>query len=233
MRPPHTPYGNCEKCKVPVIWIRTASDKRIPVLRADLRGGIVQPAEIFDRSVHVAHHRAQCDGKSTGPSAAIAAGAAARKPATAAPQAKAKVPEPIFGLTLAQPLAWAVTWAGLRELPIHWTPSTMPPWLAIHAGPDYDAAAAERFPTAPPPAKLPRDHVVAVARVEACTEGRWLIKPALAVHPVPCPSGGAALWMLPTGILTLVREVARSAKRDPVQPQDQEPLLPTGLPYDQ
>jgi hypothetical protein len=123
---------------------------------------------------------------------------------------------PILGLTLMQPWAWAICYAGKRIENRRWAPGQ---WafgkrLAIHAGKKYDREAdvfIKRLGFAPPgPDEIVRGAVVATARLAmlvTVSADPWFFGPfgwqledvAVLPEPIPC-TGLQGLWRLPPGV---------------------------------
>ena len=55
-----SPYSRCSHCHTPIVWLKTRSDKSLPVLRVDRNAETVKAEEIYDRIVHVPHFAKEC-----------------------------------------------------------------------------------------------------------------------------------------------------------------------------
>lgn len=235
-----SPYANCKICRKPIVWLTTRSGKNIPVLRVDRNEEKVQAHETYDRVIHVSHF--------CGTGRAASLGANARRPGMSGPpfvdrilddeearhpffQPKQEAKQlPIWGYTLPQPWAWAITWIReIRELPAKWVPKAPPPWwIALHAGQVYDEQAAKHIQgricvPVPPPSALARDQIVAVCEFQGARETEdgalWRVGKVTPILPVPAP-GGEALWALSRETLAIVRLATSEARKRPLCESD-------------
>lgn len=249
MRARSSPYANCKSCRKPIVWLKTRSDKNIPVLRVDRNGEAVKAEEIFDRVVHEAHF-ADCKNAAAHrtPRTAAAAPPVQPWPERALDDEEWRHPSfpgsfsrlrptqqeakqlPIWGYTLVQPWAWAITWIReIREIPAKWAPKAPPPWwIALHAGQVYDEMAAKHLQgricvPVPPPGELARDQIVAVCEFQGARETEdgalWRVGTVTPILPVPAP-GGEALWPLSRETLAIVRLATSEARKRPLCESD-------------
>jgi hypothetical protein len=132
-----------------------------------------------------------------------------------------KVKREIRGLTVWQPHAWAIAYAGKDHENRTWRPPSnmIGHFLAIHAGKRVDGEGLEylrlHHGIVPPAGSLVTGAIIAVARLVGWTEfspSRWFVGPigwqltdvVVLPKPVPC-DGRQKLWELDGDMLHQVR----------------------------
>jgi hypothetical protein len=146
---------------------------------------------------------------------------------------------PLHALTLIQPWAWAIAYAGKDVENRSWHP---PRWLvgnhlAIHAGKKIDEESIEMLAIElelAVPRPIVTGAIVAVARVLGDFESAdtllatrrypggtpwyvegaigWMLDDVVAIEPVPC-RGAQGLWPVPHDVVPIVRERWEEARR--------------------
>ena len=133
----------------------------------------------------------------------------------------------IRGITLYQPMAWAIAAGHKRIENRRWKPWGGVTHLAVHAGQKYDRRYVDFIEglgvAVPERAELVFGAVIAVARLAGYVEVSsdpwftgpygWLLADVVAVEPIACP-GALGLWQLPQAVLERVRGLA--SKKKPV-----------------
>lgn len=125
----------------------------------------------------------------------------------------------IKGLTLWQPWAWAVAYAGKQVENRSWKPprQLVGEWIAIHAGQRFDRSAVQQIRELGIELAAEcsqKGVIVAVARLVGVVEESadpwfvgpvgWVLGEVQAVKPLPC-SGSQGLWNLPPDVLAELR----------------------------
>jgi hypothetical protein len=127
-------------------------------------------------------------------------------------------------LTIHQPWAWAIAHAGKRIENRTWKPpvSLVGSHLAIHAGKVFsdDGELSLILRGFDPPDTYVRGAIVAVAKVAGWVERSgdpwfvgpigWELSELRVFEPVPC-KGAQGLWLVPDGVLSIVRERWKAA----------------------